>query len=150
VTDIHRSALVPYSAQQMFALVADIPAYPEFLPWCSGARIVESGEEMVVADIDIAYGGVHKTFTTRNLVQPGKMMEMRLVQGPFSHLHGYWRFAALGAEGSRISLDLEFGVSNRMLGMVLTRVFTGIANELVDCFHQRAAKLYGPGRATGA
>src|SRR5581483_6980931 len=72
VTSIQRSALVPYSDHEMYQLVADIPSYPAFLPWCGGARIVTRAPEMVVAEIGIAYKGVHKTFTTRNLLQPDK------------------------------------------------------------------------------
>ena len=83
MTAIHRSALVPYSAQEMFDLVADIPAYPRFLPWCGGARILSRENDAVIASIDIAYSGVHKTFTTRNLLQNGKMMEIRLLDGQF-------------------------------------------------------------------
>ena len=160
MTAIRRSALVPYSAHEMFALVADIASYPRFLPWCGGARIVSANEDEVIAAIDIAYSGVHKTFTTRNLLQRDKMMELRLMEGPFSQLQGFWRFAALenDAQGSasaarggkpeaavacRISFDLEFEVANRLVGVVLTPVFSGIANQLVDSFHQRAVQLYG-------
>lgn len=144
MTAIHRSALVAYSAQEMFELVADIPAYPKFLPWCGGARIVSHEADAVIASVDIAYHGVHKTFTTRNLLQQGKMMEIRLLDGPFSYLQGFWRFAELDARASRISLDLEFEVSNRLVSVVLTPMFSSLANQLVDSFHQRARQLYGP------
>lgn len=143
MTTIHRSALVPYSAQTMFDLVADIPAYPQFLPWCGGARVLSRDEDVVVAAIEIVYGGLHRGFTTRNLLQPGKMMEMRLLDGPFSHLQGFWRFNALDEQASKITFDLEFEVANRVVGMVLTPVFTNIANQLVDRFRQRAGELYG-------
>lgn len=143
MTAIHRSALVPYSTDEMFALVADIPSYPQFLPWCGGARIVSANEDEVIAAIDIAYSGVHKTFTTRNLLQPGKMMELQLLEGPFSRLQGFWRFTPLEERACRISLDLEFEISNKLLGAVLGRVFTSIAGEMVDGFHRRAQQLYG-------
>ena len=146
MTAIRRSALVPYSAHEMFALVADIPLYPQFLPWCGGARIVSANADEVIAAIDIAYSGVHKTFTTRNLLQRDKMMELRLMEGPFSQLQGFWRFDALDEGACRISLDLEFEVANRLVGVVLTPVFSGIANQLVDSFHQRAVQLYGKRR----
>ncbi|MBI3574890.1 MAG: type II toxin-antitoxin system RatA family toxin [Gammaproteobacteria bacterium] len=143
MTAIRRSALVPYSAHEMFALVADIPSYPRFLPWCGGARIVSANEDEMIAAIDIAYSGVHKTFTTRNLLQRDKMMELRLMEGPFSRLQGFWRFDALDERACRISLDLEFEVASRLVGVVLTPVFSGIANRLVDSFHRRAVQLYG-------
>ena len=143
MTAIHRSAIVPYSASRMFDLVADIPAYPQFLPWCGGARIVSSQGDEVIAAIDIAYGSVHKTFSTRNLMQRHKMLEMRLIEGPFSFLQGFWRFDALDEEACKISLDLQFAVANKLTGLVLTPVFSNIANQLVDSFHLRAIDLYG-------
>jgi len=143
MTAIHRSAIVPYSANQMFELVSDIPSYPAFLPWCGGARIVSAQADEVIAAIDIAYGGIHKTFTTRNLLQPNKMMEIRLLEGPFSHLQGFWQFKILDEQASKISLDLEFEVANRVVSLALTPVFSNIANQLVDRFHQRANDLHG-------
>jgi coenzyme Q-binding protein COQ10 len=143
MTAIHRSAIVPYSATRMFELVADIPAYPQFLPWCGGARIVSAQGDEVIASIDIAYGSVHKTFTTRNLMQRHKMLEMRLIEGPFSYLQGFWRFDAFGEEACKISLDLQFEVANKLASLVLTPVFSSIANQLVDSFHRRAVALYG-------
>lgn len=143
MTEIHRSAIVPYSAHRMFDLVADISSYPQFLPWCSGARIVTAKDDEVIAAIDIAYGGVNKTFSTRNLLQRDKIMEMRLIEGPFSFLQGCWQFTPLGEDASKISLDLEFRVANRLMSLALTPVFSNIANQLVDRFHQRAAELHG-------
>jgi ribosome-associated toxin RatA of RatAB toxin-antitoxin module len=143
MTTIHRSALVPYSAHQMFDLVADIPSYPKFLPWCGGARIASAQGDEVIAAIDIAYSGVHRTFSTRNLLQRDKMMEIQLLEGPFSYLQGFWQFKALDEQSSKISLDLEFDVANRIVGLALTPVFSNIANQLVDRFHRRATELYG-------
>lgn len=143
MTKINRSALVLYSAHQMFELVADIPSYPQFLPWCAGARIVSSQDDEMIAAIDIAYGGVHKTFSTRNRLQRDKMMDIRLLEGPFSYLQGFWQFQARGEQASKISLDLEFEVANRLVSLVLTPVFSSIANQFVDSFHRRAIALYG-------
>ncbi len=128
----------------MFTLVADIPSYPKFLPWCGGARGLSSAaDDAVIAAIDISYHGVQKSFTTRNLLQPDKMMEIRLLDGPFSYLQGFWSFATLGDRASKVTLDLEFEVANRLVGTVLTPVFSSLANQLVDSFHQRARALYG-------
>ena len=143
MTTIHRSAIVSYSAHQMFELVADIPSYPKFLPWCGGARITSAQGDEVIAAIDIAYSGVHRTFSTRNLLQRDKMMEIQLLEGPFSYLQGFWQFKALDEQSSKISLDLEFDVANRIVGLALTPVFSNIANQLVDRFHRRATELYG-------
>jgi ribosome-associated toxin RatA of RatAB toxin-antitoxin module len=143
MTTIHRSAIVSYSAHQMFELVADIPSYPKFLPWCGGARITSAQGDEVIAAIDIAYSGVHRTFSTRNLLQRDKMMEIQLLEGPFSYLQGFWQFKALDEQSCKISLDLEFEVANRIVGLALTPVFSNIANQLVDRFHRRATELYG-------
>ena len=143
MTTIHRSAIVPYSARQMYELVADIPAYPKFLPWCGSARVVSAQGDEVMAAIEIAYSGIHRTFSTRNLLQRDKMIEMRLLEGPFSYLQGFWQFMALGVHASKITLDLEFEVANKIVGLALTPIFSNIANQLVDRFHQRAADLFG-------
>lgn len=143
MSSIHRSAIVPYNDHEMYVLVADVASYPKFLPWCGGARILKQQGDMVEAAVTIAYRGVNKTFSTRNLLQPDKMVEIRLIEGPFRHLQGYWRFTSLEAYASKIELDLEFEVANRLLSVVLTPVFSGIANQLVDAFHRRAVDLYG-------
>ncbi len=143
VSAIRRSAVVPYSAEEMYRLVADIGSYPKFLPWCGGTRLLKQEEDVVEAAITIAYHGVQKTFTTRNLLQKNKMMEMQLVEGPFRHLHGYWRFTALEERACKIELDLEFEVANPLVATVLNPVFSGIVSQLVDAFHRRAVELHG-------
>ncbi|HHJ13837.1 MAG TPA: type II toxin-antitoxin system RatA family toxin [Gammaproteobacteria bacterium] len=143
MTAIHKSALVPWSPAQMFALVDDIESYPDFLPWCKSARVLSRTEDEVRASIELSRGGVEKTFTTLNRNQPGKMIEMRLVEGPFRHLEGFWRFDALGDEGCKVMLDLEFEFASRMLDLVVGPVFGQIANSLVDSFQQRAQQVYG-------
>jgi len=143
VTTIRKSALVPYTAEQMYGLVDDIDAYSEFLPWCRSSRELSRSDDEVRASIEIAHSGLHKSFTTVNRLQYGKMIEMRLVEGPFKHLEGYWRFDGLGEEGCRVSLDMEFEFSNRLLGMTVGPLFTQIANSLVDAFIKRAKEIHG-------
>lgn len=140
---INRSALVPYSAAEMYRLVDDIGSYPEFLPWCRSAREWERDEDEVKASIELQRGGIHKTFTTCNRLQKDKMIEMRLVEGPFQHLEGFWRFEPLQEGASRVSLDLEYEFSSRLLKMAIGPVFAQIANTLVDAFCERATELYG-------
>jgi ribosome-associated toxin RatA of RatAB toxin-antitoxin module len=143
MTAISRSALLPYSAREMYDLVADIESYPQFLPWCSGAKILSQNDGHAVAAIDISYHKLHKAFTTRNTLRPARSMEMELLEGPFSHLHGFWRFEDLGDSNSRISFDIEFGFSNRVIGLALGPVFGKIADSLVDNFRRRATVVYG-------
>ena len=143
MTTINKSALVPYSAAQMFALVNDIGAYSQFLPWCRSSQIIEQSEDELRATIDIAHGSLHKSFTTKNRLQRDKMIEMRLEQGPFKHLEGFWRFDVLGECACKVSLDLEFEFSNRLIGMAMGPIFSQIANSLVDAFSKRAVEVYG-------
>lgn len=143
---IERSALVPYSARQMFDLVNEVTRYPEFLPWCGGTELIEGSEERTKASITIAYRGVHKTFTTSNRIVPGERMDIELVDGPFSHLVGHWRFKPLDENACKISLELEFGFSNRVAGMVIGPVFRHIADSMVEAFCRRAGEVYGPAR----
>jgi ribosome-associated toxin RatA of RatAB toxin-antitoxin module len=140
---ISRQAEVPYSAGQMYDLVSNIDAYGDFLPWCGGSEVLSGDEDEVVAAIRICYGGLDKSFKTRNRVQKNKMMEMRLLEGPFRHLYGYWRFVPLEDGRSRVHLDLEFEFASRLVGLAAAPVFTRIADGMVDAFVQRAADVYG-------
>jgi len=141
---VDRSALVQYSNDEMFALVADINAYPKFLPWCSDAAVLSQQQDEVSARIDFSVGGISKSFTTRNHHQPGSEISMQLLDGPFSELQGRWRFEPLGDDGSKISLHLEYDFSSRMVSLAVGPVFNKIANSLVDAFQQRAVDVYGP------
>lgn len=143
MTVIRKSSLVPYSADEMYALVADIESYGKFLPWCGGTRILKREPETVTATIQIAYRGVHKAFTTRNTLEPGRGMDLRLVDGPFRHLLGHWRFEPLDESSCKVSLELDFEFSNRLIALMVGPVFESIANGLVDSFRVRAEALYG-------
>ena len=143
MTAIRKSALVPYSAEEMYALVADVESYGRFLPWCGGARVLAREPDAVTASIQIAYRGVNKAFTTRNTLEPGRGMTLRLVDGPFRHLHGRWRFEPLDDQACKVSLDLDFEFANRLVALAVGPVFESIANGLVESFRQRARELYG-------
>ncbi|OQX13153.1 MAG: ubiquinone-binding protein [Thiothrix lacustris] len=140
---ISRSAMVPYSPAQMYTLVDGINLYPQFLPWCRTAVEHQRDTEQVKASIEIAKGAVNKRFTTLNRLQPDQSIEMRLIDGPFQHLHGFWRFDELKAGACKVSLDLDFEFSNRILSLVVGPVFNQVANTLVDSFVERAKHVYG-------
>lgn len=140
---IAKSALVHHSAGDMFALVDDISTYVDFLPWCGGSEELSRSEDEVRATVVIAYGGLNKAFTTQNRLQHNKMIEISLIDGPFKHLHGFWRFDALSENACKISLDMEYEFSSRLIGMALGPVFSQIANALLDSFCQRAEVVYG-------
>jgi len=143
---VNRHALLPYSAAEMFVLVDDIASYPQFLPWCKSATVWSRGSDEVKATVELAKGAIHKSFTTLNRIQSNKMIEMRLIEGPFHHLEGFWRFDTLGSEinkACKVSLDLEYEFSNALLAMTVGPVFNQVANKLVDAFSQRAETVYG-------
>lgn len=144
MTTLNRSALVPYTPTEMFALVDDIESYPQFLPWCRTTQVHSRDEDNVYATIELARGAIHKSFTTHNRLQHGKTIEMRLVEGPFRHLEGFWRFDPIGeAEGCRVSLAMEFEFSSKIISLALGPIFNEIASTLVDAFCRRARDYYG-------
>ena len=143
MTMLHREALVPYTPNEMFTLVSAVEDYHKFLPWCSDSKRLSHAEDEVKATVTISKGALKKSFTTHNLLQQDKMIEMRLLDGPFKHLHGFWRFEPIGEGGCKVSLDLEFKFSNKLVELAIGPLFTGIAGELVQSFHQRAEEIYG-------
>jgi len=138
---INRSALVPHTTEEMFQLVDDVDRYVEFLPWCTESRVLERNEDEVVATILLSKGSLNKAFTTRNLLQKHKMIEMRLVDGPFKHLQGFWRFDSLNDHACKVSLDLDYEFSSKLVALAIGPVFNQIANTLVDAFVVRAKEL---------
>ncbi len=143
MSEVHKSALVKFSARQMFELVADIDAYAEFLPWCSGSRILKREGEIVDGEIQISKAGFNKTFATRNRNVPYEKIEMTLLNGPFSSLEGVWSFQPLREDASKISLDLEFEISGTLANLAFGPVFNQICNTMVSSFIQRAKDVYG-------
>lgn len=140
---IERSALVGYSAQQMFDLVNDIPAYPEFVPGCVGAEVLEASASHKVARLDISKAGIRKSFTTRNDLHEPDRIDMTLVDGPFKALNGGWRFQKLEENACKIIFELDFEFSNRLLGMAFGKIFNEITSRMVDAFVVRAQQVYG-------
>ena len=142
-THIQRSALLPYPAQALYDLVNDVARYPEFLPWCSAAEVLEGSDEHMVASVGVAEGGLSQHFVTRNVLVPGKSIEMNLQEGPFTQLHGVWIFKALTDKACKISLDLSFDYAGPIVRATLGPLFNQAANTLVDAFCQRAKQLHG-------
>jgi ribosome-associated toxin RatA of RatAB toxin-antitoxin module len=143
MTVVQKSALVKFSAQQMFDLVNDIEAYPKFLPWCSGSRIIKREDDIVEAELLISKGGFKKSFATRNKIEQGRRMTVSLLNGPFSHLDGVWDFIPLREDASKISLDLEFEMSGKLASLAFGAVFNQICNTMVSSFTTRAKTIYG-------
>lgn len=143
MTHINRSALVMHSAEQMFDIVNDVEAYPDFLPWCSATELLYQDEQRIEATLHLAKAGLHYSFTTCNeLVRPERM-RIELVEGPFSHFSGLWTFEALSEEACKVTLDLGFEFSGKLTNFAMSKVFNQVASTLVDAFVQRAEQLYG-------
>ncbi|MFZ2311546.1 MAG: type II toxin-antitoxin system RatA family toxin [Methylobacter sp.] len=143
MTVVQKSALVKFSAQQMFDLVNDIEAYPEFLPWCSGSRILKREDNIVEAELLISKGGFRKSFSTRNTIDNGGRITVALLEGPFSHLEGTWDFMPLRDDASKISLYLEFEMPGVLASLAFGVVFNQICNTMVSSFTARAKAVYG-------
>ncbi len=139
---VERSAIVPYSAEQMYALVNDVGRYPEFLPWCTAAGVEETAANERMATLRIVRGVLRSEFTTRNLVEPGVAITMILVDGPFRVLFGRWCFDAIGDRGSRVGFRVEFEFKNALTAVAFNAVFESLCGTIVDAFVARARKIY--------
>ncbi len=143
---VHKSVLIWYSAEEMYALVTDVARYPEFLPWCDKARVIAQDDTGMTAEVGLSFGGLRQSFTTRNTHVPGREVRLKLVDGPFSSLDGTWKFSPVGEEGERacrVELDLSYGFSNFALQALVGPVFDKIASTLVEAFVKRAEQVYG-------
>lgn len=140
---VERSVLVPYSAREMYELVADVKSYPKFLPWCAGTHVRPKGEAAVEATVDIAYRGVRSSFTTLNEHDVAREIRMHLVDGPFRRLGGEWTFTQLREDACKVHLCLHFQFASGLVGRMIAPVFEGIASSMVDAFSRRAETVYG-------
>jgi ribosome-associated toxin RatA of RatAB toxin-antitoxin module len=139
---VERSALVTYTAAQMFALVNDVARYPEFLPWCVGARVEDVAGGERIATLQVARGVLQTEFTTRNVLLQDAQIHMQLLHGPFRDLIGEWRFEAIGARGSRVHFRVEFEFKNRLSAAAFNSVFETLCGTIIDAFVLRAQTIY--------
>jgi ribosome-associated toxin RatA of RatAB toxin-antitoxin module len=146
---VQKSVLVCHSPNQMYALVAEVQNYPQFLPWCERVEVLEQQDTVLLARLHLSYRGLRQSFTTRNTHVAGSSIELQLVDGPFSELVGSWRFKALpeadGAQAGacKVEFDLRYHFANRLLAALVSPVFDHIANTFVDSFVKRAEQLHG-------
>lgn len=143
MTNITRSALLPYSAQAVFDLINDVEAYPQYMEGCVGAEVFSRDEDTVVARLDLARGGIQQSFTTRNRLERPNRVALELMEGPFERFEGEWSLLALGEAACKVSLHLKFTLSNRVLNLAARQIFNSAANNLVDAVVKRANELYG-------
>lgn len=139
---VEKSVLVEYPAKQMYALVENVAAYPEFLPWCGGVNVLKRDGDVLRAEVLIDFRGIRQRFTTENCAHPSKLIEMKLVDGPFRHLDGSWRFKPLGEDACKIEFLLQYEFSSKLLERLVGPVFSYIANTMVEAFVKRAEFLH--------
>lgn len=143
MTTIHRTALVEYSAKQMYDLVNDIAKYPQFLPMCQAVEVHIHTETEAEATLKIAKGGVKIDVGTHNDMISGKEIKIRLIKGPFKRLLGVWHCIPLNDKACKVTLDLEFEFSSKVMALALGVVFNTLANTMLDAFCKRAKTVYG-------
>jgi ribosome-associated toxin RatA of RatAB toxin-antitoxin module len=143
VKSVRRSARVPYTAAQMFDLVNDVEAYPEFLPWCQDASIDHASTDKLEATLSVGLGGVSKRFSTRNRLERPRRIDIELVSGPFRRLEGHWQFDEVAGQGCDISVALDFDVAAMPLKIVFERLFEEVARSQMNAFITRAQAIYG-------
>lgn len=139
---ISRTALVPFSAEQMYKLVNDVQSYPQFLPGCVGSRVLHSSTAEMTAAVDVSKAGISKTFTTRNKLTDNQSILMQLVDGPFKSLIGGWKFTPLTADACRIEFQLDFEFTNKLIELAFGRIFKELALNMVQAFTSRAKEVY--------
>lgn len=143
---VKKSILLWYTAHEMYGLVLDVREYPQFMPWCERAEVLEESEQGMTARLYLSYRGVRQSFTTRNTHVADRSVTMQLVDGPFSRLDGHWEFVPVGgaeASACRIQFQMNYTFANAALELVVSPVFDRIANTFVDAFVERAERVYG-------
>ncbi|MEX1664718.1 type II toxin-antitoxin system RatA family toxin [Zhongshania arctica] len=143
MTEIRRSALLPYSADVIYLLINDVEAYPKYMDGCVGAEILAQTDETMDARLDLSRAGIRLSFVTRNTLTPGRSVKLSLIDGPFENLTGEWVLLPLGAGACKLSLHLEFALTNNVVGVATRQLFNSVANNLVDALVKRANEQYG-------
>jgi len=135
---IVRSAIVECSAEAFYALVEDIEAYPAFLPWCATSQVRQRTPAYTVATLTLAAKGLRHSFTTGNANQPGRSIDMKLLEGPFKRFVAHWRFTPLAANSAKVEFTLEYEFSSRVVAALLSPLFSRLADDTVTAFARRA------------
>ena len=136
--ELKRSVLVPYSVESMFDLIEQAELYPQFLPWCTKATILERTDDCVAARIEFCYLRFHFGFQTRNAKHRPEWLRVRLVEGPFRHLDGDWHLTPLGKIGCRINFDLSYEISDGLLDTIARPAVDFVSRSMMDAFVKRA------------
>jgi|SRR5579863_6265012 len=138
---IEHSALVAQPPSRLFALINDIESYPQFIPWCTHARVESRTERQIIATLGVHRGPLRGQFTTRNELEPDRRIFMHLVSGPFRMLEGEWVLSPVAANGCRVQLKMQFAFRNPLTAMLFEQIFAQGTSALVDAFVARAREL---------
>jgi len=141
--EVERTALVMYSAEQMYQLVNDVRRYPEFLPGCIGTDIISESDSAMEAQLTLKKGPISQQFSTRNDLLLNESIDMELCNGPFDYLEGGWKFLALSDQACKIIFRLNFKFSNSLVGAAFGNYFSELTLTMVDAFAKRADQIYG-------
>ena len=139
--ELIRTALVNRPPELLYGLVCDVRSYPQFVPGCTGAEVLEETEQEIVVRLAVRRGALRTHFTTRNRLEPPARVSMSLVDGPFRSLDGVWNLTPMPGNGCRIELRLNFEFSNALKAALITPLLTDIANSMVSAFVHRAQQL---------
>jgi len=139
--EVKRSALVNKPPAELFALINDIESYPQFLPWCTHARVESRTPTEIIATIGVRQGALHGEFTTRNTLEAHRSIQMQLLSGPFSTLEGEWLLTPIEPDGCRVELTMRLAFSNRLTALLFEPKFAATIGSLVDAFVARARAL---------
>ena len=143
ITRLAKTALLPYPAEQLFDLVNDIAAYPQYMDGCVGATIMHAEADIIEARLKLSRAGITQSFATRNRLLRPQTIDMALLEGPFTSLSGRWHFNALAPEACKVSLDLQFELDGKLANLAAGKLFEGVASNLVDSLCRRAHALDG-------
>ena len=141
--EVKRSALIAETPARMYSLINDVERYPEFVPYCTAARVESRTDREMLATLSIKRGPLKAAFTTRNLLEPDRRVLMQFVSGPFRVLEGLWTLTPLGELGCRVELEMRFEFANRLSGALFEPLFEDTAGSLVDAFVRRARDSRG-------
>ncbi|MDA0281605.1 MAG: type II toxin-antitoxin system RatA family toxin [Proteobacteria bacterium] len=143
MTSINQSALVEYSAEQMFDLVNDIEAYPQFMQGCTGAKVLSQSDTELVGELSLSMGGISKQLTTRNRLFRPERIEMRLVEGSLRNFSSQWNFKSLSDRACKVSLQMEFELQLGFMDFAAGTLISNVANNQVAAIVKRAHEVYG-------
>jgi coenzyme Q-binding protein COQ10 len=146
MTAYHEKVVVPYTAQQMYDLVAGVERYPEFLPWCMGARILKRETNILHAELIIGWKVLRERFSSKVVLNPPQSVQFDYTNGPLKYLHGDWRFRPAPHGGTLVEFQVDFEFKSRALSLVMGSVFSELVHRMVGAYEARAHQLYGKPR----